>query len=65
MFDEEEVKDIRCQGIVTEELDDNETNDDRDFSQKLKGFDCAYGLHWWKCGKANDSSFQENLMNLV
>ena len=32
MFDEEEVKDIRCQGIVTEALDDNETNDDRDFS---------------------------------
>ena len=42
MFDEEEVKDIWYQGVVTEVLDDDETSDDCDFTVKREGFDDTY-----------------------
>ena len=42
MFDEEEVKDIWYQGIVTQVLGDNETSDDCDLTVKHKDFDDIY-----------------------
>ena len=42
MFDEEEVKDIWYQGIVTQVLGDNETSDDCDLTVKYKDFDDIY-----------------------
>ena len=41
MFDEEEIKDIWYQGIVTEVPEDDKTNDACDFLVKYKGFDMA------------------------
>ena len=42
MFDEEEVKDIWYQGIVTQVLGHNETSDDCDLTVKYKDFDDIY-----------------------
>ena len=39
IFDEEEVKDIWYQGVVTEVLDDDETSDDCNFTVKCESFD--------------------------
>ena len=42
MFDEEKIKDIWYQGIVTEVPEDDKTNDACDFLVKYKGFDDTY-----------------------
>ena len=39
MFDEEEIKNIWYQGIVTEVPEDDKANDACDFLVKYKGFD--------------------------
>ena len=67
MFDEEEVKDIWCQDVVTEVLHDDETSDDCDFTVKYEGFDDNYEVKLveeWKnqcviiLGKADELSLK-------
>ena len=44
LFDEEEVKDIWHQVIVTKVPDDNETSDDYDFTMKHQSYNDNYGV---------------------
>ena len=70
MFDEEEVKDIWYQGVVTEVVDDDETNDNCDFTVKYEDFDDTYDIEVrlveeWKnqcvivLGKADEPNLEE------